>query len=154
MGTVDLHYDPIRNLFSLAVQVIVDDGTGPKFLPVEMYVDTGSNRTFLALDKAIELGITSFSGNEMVGGIAGIGGAPVLNNVDLLLFEGKVIHLDSILIMVPPGRKDKKKKGPLVYTRDWKTDPISLFGLDALRKLRGRVSVDLRVDPEGRIDWD
>jgi hypothetical protein len=155
MGHSDLYYDPVRDLFSLALTVIVRDEEEPRMGNAEMYIDTGSNRTFLAEDKAVEMGLR-LGGRltEMVGGIAGIGGAPILKKVDIIFPDTTLITLPQILVMRPPKRTDRTHRGGLARERNLVSDPVSLLGLDAVRKLRGQLSFDLSSDdPKASLDW-
>ncbi len=92
---------------------------------------------------------------ELVGGIAGAGGSPVLHDVDIVLGGiGKVVHLERALVMIPPKVVKEQRKGPLKRTRTWEGEAVSLFGLDSLGALKGRVVVDLTGEPVGRIEWE
>jgi hypothetical protein len=154
MGHIDLHYDASRDLFTISVTLIVSDEDPPKLGPITMYVDTGSNKTFVAEDKALDMGLhLDGRATERVAGIAGVGGAPILTKVQLVLVDGAFIALDRVLVMLPPHQRDKVKKGPIFKTRETRVEGVSLFGLEAVRKLRGRLTFDLSGDPLGSLDW-
>ncbi len=79
---------------------------------------------------------------------------PAHSGLTIMLRNGKQcspeVRIGEILV-----EKKQKTKGPVIQTRTRRQNPVSLFGLNALRAVKGRVVIDASSDPPtGRIEWD
>jgi hypothetical protein len=158
MGFVELVYDPEKGLFSLGVLVTYVGSQGTKQVPLEMYVDTGATVSMISEEKALELGIDpSALPTRPTGGVTAmkfLRTVPSDSGLSIMVANEKQIY-PEMRISEPIKETRRRKKGPLVQTRTLKLDPVNLFGMDSLRRLRARVIVDGSVDPpRGRIEWN
>jgi hypothetical protein len=114
-----------------------------------MYLDTGSNLTSITDIEAGKLNLdTSTFKPQKVGGIGGFVDTPTTDEVDIYVQGDKdtlQVKLDRIAVHPSQIRKKVKKKSGMYAERGERSaEMISLFGLDALEKLGGKLEINMR----------
>jgi hypothetical protein len=153
MGRIELDYEPRRNRFRLYVTVEVPQVQAEAI--AHMVLDTGTSRSAISAKIASDLGL-DIGRLEMAdaGGVTAVERRPRLPNAILWLVGRDVarVTLSDILVLTEIRRKEKRGKGGLSRRPETSMEAPSLFGMDALRALKGRAILDPEKG-EGWIEW-
>jgi hypothetical protein len=155
MPSIGLTWDKAKKLFSVPVHLqhrTTPSGEPPKYQGCQtiMYVDTGSSLTSITDREAAELliDVPSLS-KEDVAGIGGITKIPIAREIILyfLLADGNPYGLSLDKVAVQPeeiSRVREKNRGIYKQTRSIGGKAVCLLGLDAIEKMNGVLSIDMR----------
>jgi len=149
-----LRYSEVRRRFTLTAGVHVS-ALGSPHVTAEFVVDTGTGRSALSHATAADLGVDIGRLRTVpTGGVTAIEERPVLPGVTLRLVGEDVVRvpLDYVLVLTDLRRKGKAGRGGAPVRRAAALSAPSLFGLDALARLRGRLDIDMAKE-EGWIAW-
>jgi hypothetical protein len=139
MGRVELEYDPKRDRFRLLAAFELRGGSG--LATANVVLDTGTNRSAISEAVAAELGI-DLTRLELgdIGGVTAIEKRPRLFEVSVWILGSDVarLTLPEMIVLTEVRRKAKRGRGGLSLWPETRMDAPSLFGMDALRALKGR----------------
>ena len=161
MGRAEIGYDREKRLFTIDAGVALGDPSGGpasslgRWQPVQMIVDTGSNTSALSEADALRMGI-ALEKLEMkpTGGVTGIASRPYVRDVDIWLLTGELlcVRIPEAMIVETSTRMVETKKGHMVQRGKVSGPSVSIFGMDTVRAIGGRLFLDLKAE-RGHLEW-